>query len=191
MLSAQAAADLHRAFVYDMIDRFRDLPEADFELHTDMTSDAWVDTGVTRKVQISGHLGLKLIHGLSQGLRAGYQRSMIVGSDAPTLPANHLRSLLSSNADVALGPAEDGGFYAISARRTHPDMFDLVTWSQASAMTQTIAAVERCGLTVEVGPRWFDIDEPSDLDRLRLLSDLPPQTAAAMDRLTAAQQGIG
>ena len=70
-------------------------------------------------------------------------------------------------------------------------MFDLVAWSQASTMAQTIAAVERCGLTVEVGPRWFDIDEPSDLDRLRLLSDLPPQTAAAMDRLTAAQQGIG
>ena len=57
-----------RAFVYDMIDRFRAFEGADFELHTDMTSDAWVDTGVTRKVQISGNLGLKLIHGLSQGL---------------------------------------------------------------------------------------------------------------------------
>ncbi len=40
---------------------------ADFELHTDMTSDARLERGVTRKVKISRYLGLKMIHALLQG----------------------------------------------------------------------------------------------------------------------------
>ena len=48
---------------------------ADFELHTDMTSDARLERGVTRKVKISRYLGLKMIHCLSDGL---LQRSQVL-----------------------------------------------------------------------------------------------------------------
>jgi rSAM/selenodomain-associated transferase 1 len=190
-LSPQAAADLHTAFVYDMICRFSNLSGFDFELHTDIRTDAWSDTGVTRKLQISGHLGLKMIHALTEGTRAGYERSLISGSDAPTLPVSSIQALFSSDADVALGPADDGGFYAISARRTDPFMFAGVAWSQPHTMAESIKAMEHCGLTVEIGPAWFDIDNPADLDRLRSQPDLPPYTAAALCRITAMRQGTG
>ena len=39
-------------------------------------------------------------------------------------------------------------------------------------------AIRACGLTVELGQPWFDIDEPSDLLRLRKLKDLPRHSAA-------------
>ena len=71
-----------------------------------------------------------MIHALEAGLDSGYQRVMIIGSDAPTLPAAHVSALLAADADIAFGPAEDGGFYAISARRVDPAMFDGVAWSQ-------------------------------------------------------------
>jgi uncharacterized protein len=190
-LTPQIAADLHSAFVYDMISRFRGLPDADFELHTDIRTDAWQDVAVTRKLQISEDLGLRMIHGLAEGVRGGYRRSLIVGSDAPTLPASSIQYLLASQADVALGPADDGGFYAISARRTDPSMFDGVAWSRPNTMAQTIESLECCGLTVDIGPTWFDIDEPADLDRLRSEPELPPYTAAALRRATAMLQGIG
>lgn len=117
-----------------------------------------------------------MLHALEEALSAGHPRVVIVGSDAPTLPAGHIAALLESRADVALGPTDDGGFYAISCRRTHPDMFQDVEWSCPSTMDQTVRAIEACGLTVEIGPRWFDIDELEDLERLLQSPDLPQHT---------------
>jgi glycosyltransferase A (GT-A) superfamily protein (DUF2064 family) len=132
------------------------------ELHTDAATTAWPDFAGARRVQVQGDLGARMLAALSQGLPA-----MIAGSDAPGIPDAHLAALLGSPADVALGPTEDGGFYAIAARRTHADMFRDVEWSSGSELRQTIRACERCGLTVEIGPRWFDIDTPEDLERAR------------------------
>src|SRR5215212_1268509 len=108
---------LHRAFVLDMLDKLFTLRHfADIELHTDIETDAWNASGVTRGLQSPGDLGLKMLHALSTGLAQGRERVCIVGSDAPSLPAAHLMALLASPADVALGPCEDGGYYAIACR---------------------------------------------------------------------------
>ncbi len=113
---------------------------------------------------------------LSQGRPA----AMIAGTDAPTVPLGHLEHLLCSDRDVALGPAEDGGFYAVSCRKVSPGMFDNVEWSGPRALRQTRAAAEASGLTVELGPRWWDVDSTADLDRLLSTADLPEHTARVL-----------
>jgi hypothetical protein len=188
-ITPEFAAELHTAFVRDMIDRFRAFEGTDFELHTDRTSDAFITPAVTRKLQTSGNLGLKMIHALQVGSDSGYERVMIIGSDAPTLPAAHVSALFAADADIAFGPAEDGGFYAISARRVHPAMFNGVVWSQPDTLLRSIEAVRQCGLSVALGPRWFDVDAPEDLDLLASQSDLPVHTAACLARLRAEQPG--
>src|SRR5688500_1907337 len=117
-----------------MVNRLCHLPGTQFELHTDTESDAWPDLNVARKVQISEDLGLKMVHALELGLASGHDRVIIVGSDAPTVPVTHVSELLESSADIAVGPATDGGFYAIAASRTHSAMFEDVTWSRADTM---------------------------------------------------------
>ena len=181
-LTPKAAAELHRAFVDEMIDRLRAFKDTDFELHTDTRNDAWDDSGVTRKLQISGDLGLRMIHALNDGLNRGYERVLVLGSDAPTLPNGHVEQLLAADSDVALGPAEDGGFYAIAARRTDPRMFDGVEWSQPTTMAAAMEAIGQCGLTVELGEMWFDVDSPADLYRLAKQPDLSPIFAGLLKR---------
>ncbi len=44
-------------------------------------------------------------------------------------------------------------------------MFANVEWSGPRTLTGTVQACRHCGLTVETGEPWFDIDEPSDLFR--------------------------
>jgi rSAM/selenodomain-associated transferase 1 len=175
-LSAEEAASLHTAFVWDMIARLQSLSAALLELHTDIATDAWADAGVAQRIQFEGGLQLKMLHALEEGLSSGHPRALVVGSDAPTLPAGHIAALLASRADVALGPTDDGGFYAISCSRTHPDMFQDVEWSCPSTLDQTVRAIKACGLTVELGPRWFDVDELEDLERLVQSPDLPEHT---------------
>jgi rSAM/selenodomain-associated transferase 1 len=175
-LSAEEAASLHTAFVWDMIELLQSLSAAVLELHTDIPTDAWADAGVAQRIQFEGGLQLKMLHSLEEALSSGHPRALVVGSDAPTLPVGHIAALLASQADVALGPTDDGGFYAISCGRTHPDMFRDVEWSCPSTLDQTVRAIQACGLTVEIGRRWFDVDEIEDVDRLVQSPDLPEHT---------------
>jgi len=178
-IGAEAAADLHSCFVKDMMDKLETLrPRAELELHTDTDTDAWNGRGVARFVQANGDLGRRMFEALRCGLEAGRAPVMILGSDAPTLPLAHLEALLGSAADVALGPTEDGGYYAISCRRVHAGMFEGVEWSGPRALEQTCAAIRACGLSVELGPAWYDIDTPEDLARLAAAPHLPVHTAA-------------
>jgi glycosyltransferase A (GT-A) superfamily protein (DUF2064 family) len=106
-LGQDATLALHEAFVLDMLDKLLTLSDfADIELHTDMKTDAWKRARVTAGEQFEGDLGLKMLHALSAGLSAGREQVCIVGSDAPTLPVSHLRILLASPADVALGKVD-------------------------------------------------------------------------------------
>jgi rSAM/selenodomain-associated transferase 1 len=144
------AAELYRAFVADTIAKlteFRDF--ADIELHTDTITDAWSDPGVASDLQASGGLELKLLHAFAGAIRSGRPQAMILGSDSPTLPRGHIQRLLDSAADVALGPCEDGGYYAIACRRVHPEMFAGVEWSTPHVLEQTERAVRAAGLSVE------------------------------------------
>lgn len=171
-LSAQNAAELHRRMVseaWSLAAGFR--PYAAVELHTDLPTSAWPEIH-PRRLQSSGDLGTRMLGALTAGLAAGFMPCLILGSDAPGLPRTHLAQLLEQTADVALGPTEDGGYYAISCRRVAPRMFEGVRWSAAGTLEDTVRASQSCGLRVETGPPWFDIDVPADLERLRAVSNI-------------------
>jgi rSAM/selenodomain-associated transferase 1 len=162
-LTPPQAARLHQALVEDTWCRLQQLADiATLELHTDIATDAWPEI-THRKTQVDGHLGVRMLHALSKAFEQGAPQAMIVGSDIPELPVDHLRLLLDSPSQVALGPVRDGGYYAISCRATHPNMFDDVRWSTSHALADTINCCARAGLSVSVGPSWHDVDSPEDL----------------------------
>lgn len=166
-INPRRAADLHSSFVRQTLLMLQSLSgEVDVELSTDEPTPAWAEFAVKRSLQSAGPLGQRIYAALKSALAAGRPRVMILGSDSPGLPANHIRALFSCSADVSIGPADDGGFYAIACRRTAPAMFDGVRWSTAAALADTLDALTRCGLMFELGPAWFDVDRPEDLARL-------------------------
>jgi uncharacterized protein len=166
-LDPRRAADLHSSFVRQTLVMLESLRgDADVELSTDEPTDAWREFPVARSVQGPGQLGDRIYAALEQALAAGRPKALILGSDSPGLPAAHIRALLGSSADVSLGPVDDGGFYAIACGKTAPAMFEGVRWSTASTLGDTVRALANCGLSVELGPAWFDVDRPEDLTRL-------------------------
>ncbi len=190
-LGPDRAAALHTAFVADMIDLLASISgPADVELHTDRDTDAWRFPANSRALQCKGDLGVRMYHALQRALAGGRPKAMIVGSDAPTLPPEHLDRILNAAAEVALGPAEDGGYYAIACRRVHPAMFRGVEWSGTRVLEQTREAAGKCGLSVEVGPPWFDVDTPEDLLRLKQAGGLPTHTAGWFRRFEPGDEVI-
>lgn len=167
VLDPVQAAELHACLVRDTLEtvlEVRDL--AGVAIHTDEVTSAWREYPVEHGVQCEGDLGARMYHVLEEGLAAGHPRVMIVGSDTPELQAEDLHELLSLDADVTLGPTEDGGYYAIACRRTHARMFDGVRWSSEHALADSMRASEACGLTTAMGAHRWDVDRAEDLIRL-------------------------
>jgi rSAM/selenodomain-associated transferase 1 len=183
LLSAELAREIHLAMVKDLLHRLQAVrTEMDVELHTDTATDEWAAAGIGQDLQTPGGLGERLRSAMERALRSGRPAVCILGSDSPTVPLSHLSELLKTNTDVALGPASDGGFYAILCRRVHPRMFDGVTWSAAATCRETTEAARRSGLTVALGPPWYDVDTPGDLQVLLHDPNLGPATRAALEK---------
>jgi glycosyltransferase A (GT-A) superfamily protein (DUF2064 family) len=169
--SADFAASLHAAFVADLVARLTgEGGPGGVEIHSDIEWDGWAGLGVPVRLQAEGDLGRRMLVALAAMLDAGVERAMILGADAPSVPLGALCELMRADADVALGPAMDGGFYAIAARRVDARMFEGVRWSAATTLEETEAALMRCGLRAHRGPLWYDLDEIEDL--LRFSDDL-------------------
>jgi uncharacterized protein len=166
-LDPTAAASLYTEFVRRTLNAVCILgDEAELELSLDVPCAAWSEFPIPRTIQPEGDLGVRLYAALERGLAAGYPNVVILGSDSPMLPVQHIRFLMNCKADVALGPTLDGGYYGIACRKIRPTMLDGVRWSTGDALQDTVQGVGRCGLSHALGPEWFDVDTPDDLREL-------------------------
>ncbi len=147
-------------------------------------------SGLARIPQSRGDLGVRLQGTFRDLLERGHDRVVIFGSDSPTLPPAYLEEAVArlSDRDIVLGPAEDGGFYLIGARRVVPGMLAGVPWGTSRVLQEALRLIERGGLHAFVLPRWYDVDLPEDLRRiradLRRAGGVPPErTAAFLEKL--------
>jgi rSAM/selenodomain-associated transferase 1 len=98
----------------------------------------------------------------------GYQRTLIVGTDVPSLPLEHYKqalALLETN-DLVLGPALDGGYYLIGLKRTIPELFTDIPWSTDQVLSLTQKKAATLGLKTALIPPWRDVDILDDLQAL-------------------------
>ena len=65
-------------------------------------------------------------------------------------------------------------------------MRDEIPWSTSDTFQRTFEALIRCELEVAVLPRWFDVDTPHDLERLRASLRHGPGLATDTARLIAS-----
>lgn len=121
-------------------------------------------------------------------LAAGHPMAIAFNSDGPTLPLSILREAVArlEDADVVVGPSEDGGYYLIGLKRPHPELFQGITWSTPRVMTQTRARAEGLGLAMVELPHWYDVDSAAELERLRAeLETLPGEALVHTRRFFA------
>jgi hypothetical protein len=97
--------------------------------------------GVRVVPQGSGDLGRRMIRALRS---AGCRPALVIGSDIPALSPAHIALAFRAlgRAPVVLGPARDGGYWLIGARRPttlRTDVLDGVRWSTGSALADSAA----------------------------------------------------
>ena len=178
-LTPDEAATLHGSFVIDTLERTK---AAVGKLKLDMDrylacapSSGHVffkimeeRQGVKLIDQVGDDLGARMHHVVETMFSRGYRRTIIIGTDVPTVPLDHFKQALTSleDHDLVLGPALDGGYYLIGINQSVPELFSDIPWStdQVLRLTQEKAAV--LGLKTALLERWRDVDTLDDLEAL-------------------------
>ena len=100
------------------------------------------------------------------------------GVDSPDVPRAVLRAILPrlAEADVAVGPVDDGGYWTIACGRCEPRIFRGIDWGSPRVYHQTVLAVNRAGLSVARLPAWHDVDRLEDLTDLQTRLEAATET---------------
>jgi len=123
------------------------------------------------------------------------RRTIAFNSDSPHLPRSVLEDAFEtlSAHDVVVGPTNDGGYYLVGARSSHPALFASDGMGTSSALDRLISRASGLQLSLGFADPFWDIDTADDLSRLaaelRLAPAKAPRTARWLkERERAAAQ---
>jgi rSAM/selenodomain-associated transferase 1 len=189
-LSPREAAALARCFLRDRVAQVRALrgvrPVVAYAPASERARFQRLAPGVDLIAQVGADLGARMRAALATLLVEGHEAVIALGTDTPTLSTTVLQSavdrIASGDADVVLGPADDGGYYLIGVRGDHPSLFEDLPWSTSAVLEITERRARAARLrTARIAP-CFDVDTPDDLARLRAALTERPGVAPATGR---------
>ena len=175
LLTCEAAAALYECFLLDALELARSVPGVIPRVAV-FPPDALkyfdrIAPGVEPVPQVGDSLSERLCNVLTRSLEDGFDRVVAINSDSPTLPPSLVTEaferLDDDAVDVVLGPTDDGGYYLIGWKRPYPDLVLGVTMSTPHVLRDTLELADVSGVSISLLEAWYDVDEPSDLERLR------------------------
>ncbi len=125
----------------------------------------WLGPEPTYVPQGQGDLGDRMHRAFKATFAQGFRRVVIAGSDCPGITPDTVRNALVAleGQDLVLGPASDGGYYAIGLTRPHAALFREIEWGTPRVLNQSVRAARGEGLGVHLLAELDDVDTPEDL----------------------------
>lgn len=125
--------------------------------------------GETLLPQRGNDLGEIMANSLRDLFDSGAAKAVITGSDIPSLDRDVVGQAFMEldYADVAVGPAADGGYYLIGMKALHEDIFRGIPWGSGTVFHETVSAIGRLGLTYRTVSPLSDLDTVEDLHRMK------------------------
>jgi rSAM/selenodomain-associated transferase 1 len=170
-LTPYECAGLYAAFLGDTIDLAISIEEfipflAYMPVESKLVFERLIPAGMQIMPQVGGDLGQVMDMLMRRLMAQKYTPVIIIGSDIPALQPGTLRRALTAlaHADVCLGPASDGGYYLVGARRPVPALFQNIPWSTPDVLKATQESARRAGLSTTL------LEELSDVDTKEALS---------------------
>jgi rSAM/selenodomain-associated transferase 1 len=140
--------------------------------------------GLELVAQEGADLGSRMAHAIATHAQRG--PVCIIGADSPSLPRAYLEEAFVRLAqdELVLGPATDGGYWLVGARRPAPELFGDIAWGTPSVLPETLRRL--AGARAALLPFFYDVDDEQDLALLRAhLGVLPASVAPATRQMLA------
>ena len=130
----------------------------------------WLGEVLSFVPQGEGDLGDCMRRAFGDSFKEGFEKTVIVGTDCPSLGADDVAEaldLLEENT-LVLGPAVDGGYYLIGIRSDASEwlyelVFENIPWGTDQVFNTTVNVLAETGLDVGLLNEKADVDEPEDL----------------------------
>ena len=167
-IGSEAAADLYATMASNALERLRSRTYDLFVCYDPPSAAAevqiWLGVEVTLTPQAEGDLGRRMWCALRDGLEIASQ-VCVVGTDVPDLDAALVDQAFDglSEADMVIGPADDGGYYLLALQRPIPELFEGIPWSTSEVLDRTLDVAHGLNLTVRTLRTLRDVDTAADL----------------------------
>ncbi|MBI4436271.1 MAG: TIGR04282 family arsenosugar biosynthesis glycosyltransferase [Candidatus Omnitrophica bacterium] len=173
-LPREDAVRLYKAFVEDILERLSDFscdvkvisylgvpPARDFFSSKVGEVKFWPQQG--------RDLGERMRNYFSWSFEQGARKSIVIGSDSPTLPTAYLEEAfaLLDPYEVVIGPSIDGGYYLLGMRKLHPELFNDIPWGEEEVFQKTIFQNRHLEGSIGLLGPWYDVDTPEALVLLK------------------------
>jgi rSAM/selenodomain-associated transferase 1 len=171
--SAGWAADVARAFLRDLAVRLAGVGDRRVLAFAPRDAGALFADAMGASFalvpQSDGDLGRRLATFFTDEFAAGAAAIVVIGTDSPTLPNAFIDQAFAAleQADVALGPATDGGYYLVGCARRVPPIFDGISWGGPTVLAETVARLAEPAWRLALLPPWYDVDTLDDWRMLR------------------------
>ncbi|HYX36226.1 MAG TPA: TIGR04282 family arsenosugar biosynthesis glycosyltransferase [Oligoflexus sp.] len=174
-LGAEGAAELARRMLLLAMEQALQSGATDVELCAtpSIQDPSWDGLHLTYPIKFTeqgtGDLGERLARAASRACAAG-AHVLLIGTDCPDLNARTLQQAIAAldrNESVMI-PTFDGGYALLGFKSFDPSLFENIHWSTSSVACETQARIKALAWTLELLPMLHDIDEPDDLQWLRL-----------------------
>lgn len=118
-------------------------------------------------LQSSGDLGDRMHHSLNSCL-SKFKHAILIGCDCVSLTQDdlvHALQALTTQQDIVLAPAEDGGYCLIGMNSPQQDVFTDISWGTSKVLEQTREKIRESRLNcLELKTQW-DVDHYADYVR--------------------------
>ena len=130
--------------------------------------------------QTGADLGERMFNAFRSAFENDSDAVVMIGTDSPNLPPRFIEKAFDflENSDAVLGESEDGGYYLIGLRKLEKKIFENIEWSSHKTFQQTVRNLENGDFEVSFLQKWYDVDLPKDLKKLKKDLSENPQFAA-------------
>jgi len=117
--------------------------------------------------QQGSDLGERLAQATARAFAEGARAVIALGSDSPWIAPHDVEAACAAlhDADVVLGPTDDGGYYLIGLSRPCPDLFRGIAWGASRVCAQTRETARALGLRTRLLREGYDVDHLTDVGR--------------------------
>jgi len=180
--SAIEAATIAAASLADTLEAVAACGADRLVLALDGRPGPWLPAGFEVVAQVEGTFAERLDAAWTWAGGPGLQ----IGMDTPQISAElldaSLARLLDPGVDAVLGPALDGGWWAIGLHRHHPGLFEGIPMSTRDTGRRQAARLRELGLSTAWLPALRDLDTMADAEALAAQCPAS-RTAAAVERV--------
>lgn len=172
-LTPEQSLKLYTAMVEDLANRFRNSKKYDLHIYFwppdgEAEIRQWLGDDLVYTQQRGADLGEKMHLAFCDTFDSGYHKTVIIGSDLPSLNDDHIQAAFRKldDHDAVFGPTDDGGYYLIALKKGQLELFENVEWSTADVLSQSLKNAEDNHLKAGQLHQEADIDTFAEVKQL-------------------------